>query len=119
VGSIAPGLAADLILVQSGYPDPYEAVVRARPQDIILVLRGGRALVGHADVMPVAAAGARGCEPVAINGAADELCIAGETGKSYRALAAAMAAKGIWPAVFDGPPPIEPPCETRAPVQRP
>ncbi|MBW8816057.1 MAG: hypothetical protein JF588_21790 [Caulobacterales bacterium] len=44
---------------------------------------------------------------------ADVVCIARETGKTYAALVAEMGARKVWPAVFKGPPPIEPTCEMR------
>ncbi len=113
VGAIRTGLAADLILVRPALADPYEAVVRARPQDLLLVLRGGKALSGRAALMDGVAHGSAGCEPLAVNGAADTICVAAETGRSVKALAEKMAAQGVWPAFFPGAAPVEPACETR------
>jgi hypothetical protein len=112
VGAIRPGLAADLILVGGRGRDPYATVIGARPQDLLLVLRGGKALAGQSDVMRVAAAGRQGCEPLAIGRSPHTLCIADDAGKSYRALSQAPGVQGIWPAFFVDAPPIEPPCET-------
>ena len=41
-GAIEPGLRADLILVEHGDGDPYEAVLDARPEDMIGTWIGGR-----------------------------------------------------------------------------
>jgi cytosine/adenosine deaminase-related metal-dependent hydrolase len=112
IGAIRPGLAGDLILVAGGPGDAYGRVALAAPQDLLLVLRGGRPLAGRAALIATLNP-SPDCEAVDLNGAADAVCIAGETGKTYRALAAEMAARGVWPAAFKGPPPIEPTCEAR------
>ncbi len=40
-GRLAPGAPADLVVIRSTAPDPYESVARARRTDVQLVLRGG------------------------------------------------------------------------------
>jgi cytosine/adenosine deaminase-related metal-dependent hydrolase len=111
LGAIRPGLAADLILVARRGEDPYEAVVSAAPGDLMLVLRGGRLLVGDADLTARARLSDATCEPLDIAGAAKTLCVAREGGKNYKALAAVMVDRGAGPAVFSGVPTIEPRCE--------
>lgn len=111
VGAIAPGQAADLILVRPHAADPYRSLVSARPQDLLLIMRGGQRLSGLPALMPNEA----GCEDADLAGAKRRLCIAAEAGKSYASLSAEMADRQIWPAVFDnGVPPVEPTCETRS-----
>jgi cytosine/adenosine deaminase-related metal-dependent hydrolase len=112
IGAIRPGLAGDLILVAGGRGDAYRRVALAAPQDLLLVLRGGRALAGRAALLkPLNPS--RDCEAADLAGAPDAVCIAAEGGKTYAALAAEMAQRQVWPAVFKGPPPVEPTCETR------
>jgi len=110
IGSLQVGLAADLVLVRGHGGDPYETVVRASAPDVLLVLRGGKALAGEAVVMRAATKGRAGCEPVTMAGEAHTVCIADDAARSYRALAAEMAGKGVWPAFFKGAPPVEPTC---------
>lgn len=114
IGAIRPGLAADLILVaREEGADPYEAVVTAAPRDLRLVMRGGRVLSGDTDLVTRAGGGRPDCEPLEIAGAAKTICVASEIGRPYRELADLMTQRGLWPAVFDGAPPVEPPCRPK------
>lgn len=111
VGVLREGRVADLVLVSRRSADPYRDVALGRPGDIRLVVRGGVRLAGAPSLMPQ---GREGCERVALDGVGPRtLCIAGETGRSYAALQATMQARGVWPAVFPGRPPVEPPCLRR------
>jgi 5-methylthioadenosine/S-adenosylhomocysteine deaminase len=47
VGSLAPGLSADLFVISGDLNDPYKAVAHAHPQDVQLVIVGGE--VRYAD----------------------------------------------------------------------
>jgi hypothetical protein len=118
LGEIRPGAAADLILVDrsGGRKDPYETVVTAPPQDMLVIMRGGRILAGDAalvDGLRVA-----GCEAVAMDGRAKRLCLADDAGQGYAALKAHADGAELWPAFFSGTPPIEPSCVagSRAPA---
>lgn len=53
IGSLAPGHAADLIVLRKtgGDHDPYWTITHSSPQDLELVLIGGRALYGDPDLM--------------------------------------------------------------------
>jgi cytosine/adenosine deaminase-related metal-dependent hydrolase len=51
VGSIRPGLRADLLVVDGDHNDPYGALVDARPADVELVMVGGEAVYGADAVM--------------------------------------------------------------------
>jgi hypothetical protein len=106
LGAIESGLMADLILVQPHLSDPHEAVVRASPEHILLVMRGGVRLAGTPDLVPETA----GCELADINGETRRLCIRVDSGKAYADLLKTTADRDVWPAVFKGAPPIEPPC---------
>lgn len=108
IGAIAPGLSADLILVQPRQEDPYESVVRAAPEDVLLIMRGGRRLAGTPQLMPSDPA----CETALIDGAERRLCLDGV--KPYAALAQSPPVRKTWPAVFrNGVPPVEPTCEVK------
>jgi hypothetical protein len=45
-GHIAPGFAADLLVLPDGGPDPYTALIETEPADIALMLRGGVPIYG-------------------------------------------------------------------------
>jgi cytosine/adenosine deaminase-related metal-dependent hydrolase len=118
IGAIRPGLTADLILVArpDADADPYAAVVNAKPQAIMLILRGGKALVGDPALMASAGLSDPACETADLAGAPKTLCVAGEMGQSYAALARTMAERGRWPVAFAEAPPIEPTCAVRSKV---
>jgi 5-methylthioadenosine/S-adenosylhomocysteine deaminase len=67
IGTIAPGRAADLLLVRSANADPYEAIVTAPADAPTLVMVGGAALYG--DPGHLAALGVRAVEEVDVCGA--------------------------------------------------
>jgi 5-methylthioadenosine/S-adenosylhomocysteine deaminase len=51
IGSIAPGLAADLLVVRPQGATPDRALIDARPQDVRLVIVGGHAIYGDGALM--------------------------------------------------------------------
>jgi 5-methylthioadenosine/S-adenosylhomocysteine deaminase len=56
VGRVAPGLLADLLVLEPRRPDPYENLVRATERDVRLVLVGGRPVYGRAGLLRQAGA---------------------------------------------------------------
>lgn len=123
LGSIAPGMVADLILVEPRDVrdgDPYTAVATAGPGQMLAILRGGQVLSGDANI--VSALRANPCDAVEIDGHAKRVCIAHNraqnstrTGKGgYAALKEKADATGLWPAFFATTPPLEPVCHTAA-----
>jgi cytosine/adenosine deaminase-related metal-dependent hydrolase len=77
IGSLAPGHAADLIVLQKGASgqDAYWTMTHSSPQDLELVVIGGRALYGSADLMERLGGG----ESMQICGAAKKLAAGGKT----------------------------------------
>lgn len=51
IGMLAPGRLADVLVLRRGNEDPYRAVVTSRASDVRLVLVGGKARYGSADLM--------------------------------------------------------------------
>lgn len=51
IGSLAPGLMADFIVIRGDKADPHAAAVAATPADILLVVVGGQPMYGDAAVM--------------------------------------------------------------------
>jgi len=78
IGSLAPGHAADLIVLRKtdGDHDAYWTITHSSPQDMELVLIGGRALYGDATLM--APFGAAGGETLQICGTLKKLAVVGK-----------------------------------------
>ncbi len=51
VGRLEPGACADVAVIARRDPDPFESLVRAREEDVVLVLVGGRAVWGTKDMV--------------------------------------------------------------------
>ncbi|MBT9557129.1 MAG: amidohydrolase family protein [Myxococcales bacterium] len=73
LGSIEVGKMADLIIVSGDAADPYRALVRARPANIMMTMVGGIVLYGAPVLEPLMPPG---CEPVAICGQSRVICVA-------------------------------------------
>lgn len=57
IGRLAPGYAADLLLIRKQSGDPYDAVLHTSPTDIRLVIINGVAIYGDPDLMNRLSAG--------------------------------------------------------------
>jgi len=75
VGSIAPGMMADLVVVSQTSSDPYASIVAATPADVRLTMVGGSILYGDAQ-LSAAAPQSPGCEAFDACGTAKFLCVA-------------------------------------------
>lgn len=53
-GRLVPGALADVAVIDARHPDPWENLVRAREEDVLLVLVGGRARLGTKELMDAA-----------------------------------------------------------------
>jgi 5-methylthioadenosine/S-adenosylhomocysteine deaminase len=96
IGSIAPGLAADLVVVSPKAIDPYASIVAATPADVRLTMVGGQILYGDLALQPAAPA-APGCEAFDACGAPKFLCVATTTttdklDETYAQIASALDA---------------------------
>ncbi|HEY0712589.1 MAG TPA: amidohydrolase family protein, partial [Polyangia bacterium] len=111
LGALAPGKLADVSIFDGTTRDKFRAIIAAEPNDVALVLRGGKALYGEAAVIDALAPG---CEAIDVCGAAKRVCVMPETGKSYATLLATAGAK--YPAFFCGPPMNEPTCTPLRPT---
>jgi hypothetical protein len=78
IGSIHPGLVADLMVVTRAKDDPYTSIVAARPKDVRLTMIGGRIQYGDSQLKP-AAPPAPGCENLDVCGAPKFVCVAETT----------------------------------------
>ena len=110
IGRLQPGLLADIaIFADKGHADPYENVVRANIEDVLLTLRGGVVLAGHTDVVAAMPGTAEGCEAVAtICDVSLAACVQREWGVSIAQLRADNAAS--YGLAWCGTPANEPTC---------
>ena len=51
LGSLSPGLLADIVVIRNKGDTPYHALVQATPADILLVIVGGQPLYGDPELM--------------------------------------------------------------------
>ena len=111
IGHLAPGLVADVAVYDgAGAEEPFRALLDAGPEDVALVLRGGRPLYGDADLVSALPPGPTGCEvlPQPVCGTLKTVCLQRDAGLSFADLSKANA--GSYGLFFCGTPPGEPTC---------
>jgi hypothetical protein len=106
LGALAPGYTADVVVFADHGRRDYGAVVQAEPADVELVLRGGRALYGDANL--VSAFASADCETFDLCGTPKSACVLADAGLTLSALRA--AGEGIYPLFSCADPPNEPGC---------
>ena len=110
IGLLAAGKVADIAIFKAN-GKTFRAVIDAEPQDVVLVMRGGKTLYGDDGAV---AALAQTCDVVDVCGTNKRVCLIGEVGKTYAALQ--TAAGTSYPAFQCGAPPNEPTCVPSRPV---
>jgi cytosine/adenosine deaminase-related metal-dependent hydrolase len=105
VGRLAPGMLADLVLVERREREPFSAFVSAEPDASLLVLRGGAPLYGRAALLE--ALGAGDCDELDVCGARQRACTA-DSGFTLAELE--TAASATYPLFTCDDPPNEPTC---------
>ncbi|MBV8760357.1 MAG: lamin tail domain-containing protein [Deltaproteobacteria bacterium] len=112
IGTLAMGKVADISIFAAHGKDPFRAVLDAEPQDVALVMRGGKVLYGDDNAVGVLA---QGCDAIPdVCGTPKQVCLMSEIGKTYAALQTANA--GIYPAFACGQPMNEPSCTPKRPA---
>ncbi len=106
IGSLKPGLLADIAVFDTRQRADERAVLEAGVQDVVLLLRAGVPLYGDADLVAGLPGGASGCEPLDACGVPKRVCAQRETGKPLADLAPASA----YPLFFCEAPDAEPSC---------
>ena len=110
IGMLAPNHVAD-ISIFAGNGKPYHrSIIEAEPQDVLLVMRGGKVLYG--DTAAVGAL-AQSCDELDVCGTAKRVCLQSEIGKTWPELQAAVG--DIYPAFSCGTPAKEPSCTPMRP----
>jgi cytosine/adenosine deaminase-related metal-dependent hydrolase len=110
LGRLEVGYLADLVVVRRRGLEAHSELVTATAPDLELVMRGGKALYGRAEL--VAALDGSDCEPLDVCGAAQRVCTA-DTGLGLAALRA--AGEATYPLFFCETPLNEPTCTPSRP----
>jgi hypothetical protein len=105
IGVLAAGKVADITIFK-GNGKTYRAVIDAEPQDITLVMRGGKVLYGDGATVEALATS---CDEVDVCGTGKRVCLMGEVNKTYAQLQSSAGAN-IYPAFSCGVPTKEPSC---------
>ncbi|KAF7547580.1 hypothetical protein G7Z17_g7625 [Cylindrodendrum hubeiense] len=107
LGSLEVGKLADIVVFSGKrLEDPYATAVYGREENIQLVMRGGKMLVGGSSLQMLTS---RHCEHVTFGPVHKIVCVEDELGMSFSSFEAALG--GVYPAVLPGVPHNEPSCE--------
>ena len=113
IGLLAPGKVADIAVFRRGGRPAYRAVIEAKPEDVALVMRGGKVLYG--DEAALSALTSESCDTVDVCGTSKKVCLVSEVGKTYDALKSSVGANA-YPAFTCGSPMNEPTCTPKRPT---
>jgi cytosine/adenosine deaminase-related metal-dependent hydrolase len=107
IGTLAVGRVADLAVFDTTVRSDYDAILKAQPSDVVLVMRGGRILFGEEQTIDeVPNTGS--CDPIDVCGSDRAVCLVDDIGQTYAQLASANASG--YPLFFCGMPAEEPTC---------
>ncbi|CAN5205482.1 hypothetical protein BH11MYX1_BH11MYX1_38990 [soil metagenome] len=110
IGVLAAGHIAD-ISIFAGHGKDYQAVVDAKPEDVALVMRGGKVLYGDDALVGGLATQ---CDQVNVCNVMKQVCLMTEVQKTYAGLMS--AAGSVYPAFScDATPMNEPSCDPKRP----
>ena len=111
IGLLAEGRAGDVAVFRQQGTTTHQSVVDANPEDVALVLRGGKALYGDAAVVQALTAN---CETLTVCGATKAACVQGELrgagGATVTLASLTTANASTYPLFFCGTPQNEPTC---------
>lgn len=111
IGVLSPGKVADISIFRRAGKAPYRAVIEAQPEDVVLVMRGGKVLYG--DATPMMALTTETCDTFDVCGTSKRVCLMREVGKTYPSLQTSVGA--VYPAFTCGQPMNEPTCTPSRP----
>lgn len=115
IGAIRTGLVADLAVFDATERADHSAILGAVPEDVLLVVRGGRVMFGEA-VTVGEIPGVGNCDPIAVCGASRSACVFDEIGVTLAQLAAAVG-QDAYSLFHCGTPADEPTCIPSRPAQ--
>jgi cytosine/adenosine deaminase-related metal-dependent hydrolase len=109
LGMLKPGYVADIAFFDARKNTKHAAVTRASAEDVVLVLRGGEALYGDANVLDLAPLKGAACEALDVCGTPKKACIKqDEPGTDLAKVKAAGDA--VYPLFF---------CKSQSPTKEP
>ncbi|WP_437938015.1 lamin tail domain-containing protein [Sorangium sp. So ce341] len=107
IGALSLGKVADIAVFNGAERADHRAIVAAEPEDVVLVMRGGKVLYGDAAVV-AAVRGAEVCDELDVCGVAKQVCLQDEIGMGLEQLE--REAGEIYPPFFCDEPEGEPLC---------
>ncbi len=114
IGTLATGKIADITIFNGATNKDHRAVIAAAPQDVVLVMRGGKILYGDETIVTSVPASGM-CDVLDVCGTSKQVCLQAEIAKNLAALKTSVGA--IYPAFFCAEPMNEPSCTPqRAPM---
>jgi hypothetical protein len=113
LGTLAPGLVADVAIFNGQVNRDHRAVISAGPADVLLVMRAGKPLYGDAVLVGSLVPGG-GCDAMSVCGAQKRVCLMSEIGEDLATLQSNVG--DIYPAFFCGFPEHEPTCTPSRPA---
>jgi imidazolonepropionase-like amidohydrolase len=110
LGTLANGYIADITIIDASQSSNYRAVLNARAADVQLVMRGGDAIVGEANIVEVLvpADDAGQCETITVCDGERTICAERDTGFDWATIIG--AASGNYEPFFCDSPTDEPSC---------
>ncbi|WP_338870820.1 lamin tail domain-containing protein [Myxococcus stipitatus] len=113
LGRIAPGMLGDLAIfsLRTFEKSPHRAVITAEPGDVVLAMRGGKALYGDQALVEALKGAAESCDTVDVCGKPKSACLQSEVNKTMAALQTANPT--AYPLFACGVPEGEPVCQPR------
>jgi hypothetical protein len=115
LGMLRPGHLADIAIFETARGLDHRAVIAATPREVVLILRGGRAIYGDAELLESEAFGASACERLDVCGIARRVCVKKETGIGLPEVE--QRANAVHPLFFCGVPSAEPSCVPARPAE--
>lgn len=108
IGSLRPGRLADVSIFDGRANRGYRAIVDAKPDDVVLVMRAGDVLYGDGGIVAEMLGSTAGCEAIDVCGRMKSLCLERDTGQSLSALRSSLT--NPYDLFFCGEPVGEPTC---------
>ena len=114
IGILAAGKVADISIFDGSVNADHRAIIDAEPEDVALVVRGGKVLYGDETIVATIP-GTGACDALDVCGTSKQVCLSTDIGKTLSQLEASVGA--IYPAFFcGGTPNNEPSCVPTRPV---
>ncbi|MDB4940530.1 MAG: repeat domain protein [Labilithrix sp.] len=79
-GALKPGYVGDIAIFSTAPGADYRAVIASNPEDVLLVMRGGKALYGDADLLAQKGLGAETCEDLEMCTIKKKVCVKQDLG---------------------------------------